>query len=74
MRTYDIRLVRLTALLLTVVVPVFAASAAPSDYLAPVVGELGREYPRSRTVSLVFHGHGVPAGYCKTPHGDTLNA
>lgn len=74
MPTYDIRLVRLTALLLTAVVPVFAATAAPSDYLAPVVGELGREYPRNRTVNLVFHGHSVPAGYFKTPHVDTLNA
>jgi len=50
------------------------APADPAGYLAPVIGELGREYPRNRTVNLVFHGHSVPAGYFKTPHVDTLNA
>jgi lysophospholipase L1-like esterase len=50
------------------------APAEPASYLAPVIGELGREYPRNRIVNLVFHGHSVPAGYFKTPHVDTLNA
>lgn len=47
-----------------------SAAADPASYLAPVIGELGREYPRNRTVNLVFHGHSVPAGYFKTPHVD----
>lgn len=50
------------------------APADPANYLAPVISELGREYPRNRTINVVFHGHSVPAGYFKTPHVDTLNA
>ncbi len=66
---------RLLALFLIVVVHVSAAApAVPSDYLAPMISELGREYPRNRTLNVVFHGHSVPAGYFKTPHVDTLNA
>lgn len=51
-----------------------AGPADPATYLAPVIGELGREYPRNRTINVVFHGHSVPAGYFRTPVVDTLNA
>lgn len=53
---------------------VVAASAPAADYLAPVLAELQKEYPRNRTVNLVFHGHSVPAGYFRTPVVDTFNA
>ncbi len=46
----------------------------PADYLAPGFSDLGREYPRNRTINVVFHGHSVRAGHCKTPYFDTLNA
>jgi hypothetical protein len=29
--------------------------------------ELKKEWPKNRTINLVFHGHSVPAGYFKTP-------
>ena len=30
------------------------------------------EWPKNRTINLVFHGHSVPAGYFKTPTVNTL--
>jgi lysophospholipase L1-like esterase len=30
------------------------------------------EWPKNRTINLVFHGHSVPAGYFKTPVVNTL--
>lgn len=50
------------------------APAEAASYLGSVIGELGREYPRNRTINVVFHGHSVPAGYFKTPVVDSLNA
>ncbi|QJE96910.1 SGNH/GDSL hydrolase family protein [Luteolibacter luteus] len=34
---------------------------------APLIAELKKEWPKNRTVNLVFHGHSVPAGYHETP-------
>ena len=51
-----------------------AAAADPGSYLAEVVGELEREWPRNRAINVVCHGHSVPAGYFKTPVVDSLNA
>lgn len=52
----------------------FAATADPATYLAPEVSELVREWPRNRTITIVCHGHSVPAGYFKTPVVDSFNA
>jgi len=41
--------------------------ADPGNYLEDIKVELNEEWPRNRTVNLVFHGHSVPAGYYKTP-------
>lgn len=49
-------------------------SAVPSSYLASVVAELEKAWPRNRTVNIVCHGHSVPAGYFKTPVVDSVNA
>jgi lysophospholipase L1-like esterase len=32
------------------------------------------EWPKNRTINIVFHGHSVPAGYFKTPTVNTLGA
>ena len=37
------------------------------DYLQDCKMELKKEWPKNRTINLVFHGHSVPAGYFKTP-------
>lgn len=49
-------------------------SASQADYLAPVAALLGAQWPKNRTVTIVCHGHSVPAGYFKTPVVDSLHA
>lgn len=46
----------------------------PSDYLNELKTELKKEWPKNRTINLVFHGHSVPAGYFKTPIVNTFEA
>ncbi len=46
----------------------------PATFLADIKTELTKEWPKNKSVSLVFHGHSVPAGYFKTPIVNTLNA
>lgn len=48
--------------------------ADKSSYLADVKEELKKEWPKNRTINLVFHGHSVPSGYFKTPIVNTLEA
>ncbi len=49
-------------------------AANPATYLDEVKMELKKEWPKNRTINLVFHGHSVPAGYFKTPVVNTLEA
>lgn len=46
----------------------------PADYLSDIKTELKKEWPKNRTINLVFHGHSVPAGYFKTPVVNTLES
>lgn len=50
------------------------AQADSSTYLNEIKIELKKEYPKNRTINLVFHGHSVPAGYFKTPVVNSLQA
>ena len=50
------------------------AIADPATYLSDLKTEMQMEWPKSRTINLVFHGHSVPAGYFKTPQVNTLAA
>lgn len=43
-------------------------------YLREIKNEMQVAWPKNRIINLVFHGHSVPAGYFKTPHGNTLNS
>ncbi len=43
-------------------------------YLAELKTELQKEWPKNRTINIVFHGHSVPAGYFKTPQVNTISA
>lgn len=54
--------------------PATAQPADPAAYLAPIVAELEREWPKNRAVTIVCHGHSVPAGYFRTPVVDTFNS
>jgi len=49
-------------------------SADPNDYLNGIKIELQKEWPRNKTINLVFHGHSVPAGYFKTPLVNTFDS
>lgn len=39
----------------------------PADFLNDLKTEMQKEWPKNRTINIVFHGHSVPAGYFKTP-------
>ena len=44
------------------------------NYLNKLKQELQVEWPKNRTINIVFHGHSVPAGYFKTPDVNTISA
>ena len=46
----------------------------PSTYLNDLKKEMQTEWPKNRTINLVFHGHSVPSGYFVTPEVNTLGA
>ncbi|MBN8459367.1 MAG: SGNH/GDSL hydrolase family protein [Verrucomicrobia bacterium] len=48
--------------------------AIQSNYLEPVITLLEARWPRNRTVTIVCHGHSVPAGYFVTPVVDSAHA
>jgi len=50
------------------------AQADSSTYLNGVKTELKKEWPKNRTINLVFHGHSVPSGYFKTPIVNSLQS
>jgi lysophospholipase L1-like esterase len=49
-------------------------TANPKNYLSDIKVELKKEWPKNKTINLVFHGHSVPAGYFKTPTVNTLQS
>lgn len=53
--------------------PAWAEIAAPS-YLTDFVKALDVPWPKNRMMTIVCHGHSVPAGYAQTPHVDTFVA
>ncbi|MDR3182813.1 MAG: SGNH/GDSL hydrolase family protein [Planctomycetaceae bacterium] len=51
-----------------------AQVAEENAYLDTVKQALQTQWPKNRTLNLVFHGHSVPAGYFKTPEIRTMEA
>lgn len=51
-----------------------SAQADAESYLSELKDELMKQWPKNRTINLVFHGHSVPAGYFRTPDVRTLEA
>jgi acyl-CoA thioesterase-1 len=43
------------------------AAADESSYLEGICRDLTQEWPNNRTITIVCHGHSVPAGYFNTP-------
>ena len=72
-----IKTAALTGMLAPFVGPVFSLDnfnlkndillAAKDNYLDSIKQELVKQWPKNRTINLVFHGHSVPSGYFKTP-------
>lgn len=50
------------------------STLSTSEYLTEIKLEMTKEWPKNRTINLVFHGHSVPAGYFKTPDVNTLDS
>jgi len=46
--------------------------ASQEFYLEQIKAKMKIEWPKNKTINLVFHGHSVPAGYFKTPIVNTL--
>jgi acyl-CoA thioesterase-1 len=51
-----------------------SAQADSATYLTDIKTELKKEWPKNRTINLVFHGHSVPSGYFKTPVVNSMQA
>ncbi len=51
-----------------------SAQVNREEYLKDIKLELVKEWPKNRTINLVFHGHSVPSGYFRTPQVNTLDA
>lgn len=54
--------------------PAHGQVPSPAEYLATVTALLEAKWPNNRTVTIVCHGHSVPAGYFTTPTVDSLRA
>jgi len=48
--------------------------ADPVEFSKPLVQLFQAEWPKNRTVTVVCHGHSVPAGYFQTPVVQTFDA
>lgn len=46
----------------------------PTEFAKPLVQLLEAEWPKNRVVTIVCHGHSVPAGYFKTPVVQSFDA
>ena len=64
----------LAAALVCGINPANGAVADQRTYLARYPTLLQRQWPSNRTVTIVCHGHSVPAGYARTPIVDTFDA
>lgn len=63
-----------TPLLTVMVVTSVVAQVADTTYLSGLKKELRTEWPKSRRVNVVFHGHSVPAGYWENHEVHTLES
>jgi len=51
-----------------------AQLADSSAYLSDIKTELNKQWPKNRTINLVFHGHSVPSGYWSNHEVHTLSS
>jgi lysophospholipase L1-like esterase len=48
--------------------------ADSSTYLKNLKAEMDVQWPKNRTINIIFHGHSVPSGYFKTPTVNSLSS
>lgn len=53
---------------------VISSNHPSNPYLDSIKKIMKTEWPKNRTINLVFHGHSVPSGYFKTPDVKTFDA
>ncbi|HWV31892.1 MAG TPA: SGNH/GDSL hydrolase family protein [Dyadobacter sp.] len=63
-----------TFFLTVLIVANVVAQVADTSYLSGVKRELLTQWPKSRRVNVVFHGHSVPAGYWDNHEVHTLES
>lgn len=68
------RKILFTLVLLFAGYAVFSQTAPASSYLKDLKAEMGKKWPRNRTINIVFHGHSVPSGYTTRGIVKTLDA
>lgn len=56
------------------VAPSSAGAGGPENLFANLRRELVKTWPNNRAITIVFHGHSVPAGYHKTPEVRTFES
>lgn len=65
--------ISLSVLILVCTVGLSIAQVADSlVYLSDIKTELNKQWPKNRTINLVFHGHSVPSGYWANHEVHTL--
>jgi acyl-CoA thioesterase-1 len=61
-------------MMFAVTTPCIAQVADPSAYLNDIKTEMSKQWPKNRTINLVFHGHSVPSGYWANHEVHTLES
>jgi len=63
------RLIRIRNMKFLILLALTLATARAAEPALPpaLLAEFEKDWPRNRTINLVFHGHSVPSGYHRTP-------
>lgn len=61
---------KVITLIFSALLPVLALA----EDLSSLAGSMKTEWPKNRTIRIVFHGHSVPAGFHKTPEVKTFES
>jgi acyl-CoA thioesterase I len=69
-----INLIPLIFIFATINLKISAQISDKQIYLEKLKEEFQKEWPKNRTVNLIFHGHSVVVGYFKTPEIKTFKA
>lgn len=63
-----------TSVMLFVAQSLAGQVAVPETYLSAITAQLQIQWPKNKTINLVFHGHSVPGGYWNDHRVETLRS